>query len=168
MSETLRGALPGGRVDLGRALRRLARGTERLEVIAIAECGLPRVQAHALLAVAIMARPAMAMVARELDLAPSTVTRLLDPLVRRGLVRREADPADRRVIVLALTGPGRQVARQLGANLERAYARLASTAGSGGGRRLASAAGELVTAIERAGAAEPKRKRASPKARPRR
>lgn len=151
-------------VGLGRTLRRLARGTERLELAAMAGSGLPRVQAHALLAVASMARPAMAMVARELNLAPSTVTRLLDPLVRRRLVRREADPGDRRVIVIALTDAGRQAVRRLEGELDRAYGRVVAAAGTGGRRRLDEAARELLTAVERTATIQSKR--ASRKTRP--
>jgi DNA-binding MarR family transcriptional regulator len=134
--------------ELARTFRRLTRAAERVESQALAAAGMPRAQAHALLAVASMARPAMAMVARELDLAPSTVTRLLDPLVRRGLVRREADPDDRRVIVVALTAAGRQTAERLAIALERAYARVAAAAGAGGRRRLLSSAREILGAIE--------------------
>jgi len=143
--------------ELARTLRRLTRAAERLESAALAAAGLPRAQAHALLAVAGMARPAMAMVARELDLAPSTVTRLLDPLVRRGLVRREADPEDRRVIVVALTGAGRQAAERLAAALDRAYARVAAAAGAGGRRRLLASARELLVAVERQRPGRPSR-----------
>jgi DNA-binding MarR family transcriptional regulator len=140
------------REDLVRALRRLSRATERLESQAMAGAGLPRAQAHALLAVASMARPAMTMLARELDLAPSTVTRLLDPLVRRGLVRRGSAPDDRRVVVLDLTAAGRQAVKRLTSDLERAYARVGSAASAAGGRRrLLAAARELATALERVG-----------------
>jgi DNA-binding MarR family transcriptional regulator len=136
--------------DLSRALRRLSRAIVRLEDGAIESAGLPRAQAHALLAVATMARPAMSMLARELDLAPSTVTRLLDPLVERGLVKRDSTPEDRRVVVLDLTGAGRQMVKRLTTNLEGTYARVAAAAAeSGGRRRLIAAAKELAAVFER-------------------
>jgi DNA-binding MarR family transcriptional regulator len=152
--------------DLARALRRLSRATERLETAATAAAGLSRAQAHALLAVASMARPSMVMVARELDLAPSTVTRLLDPLVRRGMMRREADSKDRRVIMLVLTGTGKQAATRLAADLERRYVRVAAATGAGGRRRLLAAARELVDAIERLRPVDPPKKSAGAARRP--
>jgi DNA-binding MarR family transcriptional regulator len=41
------------------------------------------------------------------------VTRLLERLVRRGLARRDVDPADRRVARIRITPPGRAVLRRL-------------------------------------------------------
>jgi DNA-binding MarR family transcriptional regulator len=37
------------------------------------------------------------------------VTRLVDRLVRQGLVRRQSDPADRRVVLLGITDAGREL-----------------------------------------------------------
>jgi DNA-binding MarR family transcriptional regulator len=139
--------------DLARVMRRLVRAAERLESAAMAAGGLPRAQGQALIAIGTMARPTMAMLARELDLAPSTGTRLLDPLVRRDLVRRESDPKDRRVVVVSLTAAGRRLARELESALDRAYARVASMATEPGGRTrlpLHVAARELFQALERA------------------
>jgi DNA-binding MarR family transcriptional regulator len=46
------------------------------------------------------------MIAERLHCDPSNVTFLADRLEERGLVRRESDPADRRVKALALTAKG--------------------------------------------------------------
>jgi DNA-binding MarR family transcriptional regulator len=140
--------------DLVRAFRRLVRAVGRLEARATAEAGLARAQAHALLAVAAMGRPAMTMVARELGLAPSTVTRALDPLVRGGLLKRESAPDDRRVVVVALTAAGRQAVERLESALDLAYARVTAGAGPGSQKRFAAAARELAAAIERVRADE--------------
>lgn len=43
----------------------------------------------------------------------STVTRLLDSLVRKGYVRREHDPHDRRVVLAWLTDEGRELVGQV-------------------------------------------------------
>jgi DNA-binding MarR family transcriptional regulator len=44
-----------------------------------------------------------------LDIAPSTAGRMSDRLVGKGLIRRHRAPADRRVVQVSLTAPGRQV-----------------------------------------------------------
>lgn len=44
-----------------------------------------------------------------LDVAPSTAGRMCDRLVRKGLIRRHRARADRRVVLVAVTGSGRQV-----------------------------------------------------------
>lgn len=54
---------------------------------------------------------------RELALDPGTMTRALDRLEAKGLVRRERSTQDRRVVHLVLTDEGRQVARQVPAVL---------------------------------------------------
>ncbi len=50
-------------------------------------------------------------VAALLDVAPSTVTSVVDGLCARGLVVRGEDPYDRRRVVLSLTDTGREMVR---------------------------------------------------------
>jgi DNA-binding MarR family transcriptional regulator len=67
-------------------------------------------------------------VARSLGVAMSTATQLADRLERLGLVERRADPADRRVVRLALTEAGRSAiaehARERDARIAVAMQRL--------------------------------------------
>jgi DNA-binding MarR family transcriptional regulator len=51
--------------------------------------------------------------ARELDIDPGAMTRSLDRLEAKGLVRRERSTEDRRVVHLVLTEEGRKVARKV-------------------------------------------------------
>lgn len=51
--------------------------------------------------------------ARHLDIDPAAMTRALDRLEAKGLVRRERSATDRRVVNLHLTEVGRQVAQQV-------------------------------------------------------
>ena len=75
-------------------------------------------------------------VARLLDVAPSTVTSVVDGLCNRGLVHRGEDAKDRRRVVLSLTDHGCEmvtrgdqvVADRLGRLLERLPAADAETA----------------------------------------
>ncbi len=52
-------------------------------------------------------------IAQYLGVTPSTVTGLIDRLVRTGLVRRVEDPADRRMVRNVLTGRGLDAASKL-------------------------------------------------------
>lgn len=52
----------------------------------------------------------MAELARDLQLDPAAVTRALDRLQAKGLVRRERSASDRRVVLIELTVEGRRVA----------------------------------------------------------
>ncbi len=52
---------------------------------------------------------------RQLLLTQPSVSRLVDRLVSRGLVRKEADPGDGRGTVVCLTDPGYDLYRRIGA-----------------------------------------------------
>ena len=65
---------------------------------------------------------------RHVLLSQPALSRLVDRLADRGLVRREADPADGRGVRLALTEAGRAVQRRVGRQHARSVAR-AMTAG---------------------------------------
>lgn len=51
----------------------------------------------------------MSDLSESMGLANSTMTRMVDQLVRRGLVQRKPDDRDRRVILVGLTSKGREV-----------------------------------------------------------
>jgi DNA-binding MarR family transcriptional regulator len=61
--------------------------------------------------------------AEMLHVHPSTLTGVLQRLQRRGLVRRHADPADGRRVILSLTAKGHQLERTLAGTVEAAVGR---------------------------------------------
>jgi DNA-binding MarR family transcriptional regulator len=60
---------------------------------------------------------------RHVLLSQPALSRLVDRLAERGLVARQADPADGRGVRLALTGAGRELQRQVGRWHARSVAR---------------------------------------------
>jgi MarR family transcriptional regulator, organic hydroperoxide resistance regulator len=78
-----------------RTIRRMARSTLRAD---IALGHLTRPQMHALEAIVRHGSLSLKALSRHLALAHSTVSGIVDRLERRGLVRRETDPEDRRGI----------------------------------------------------------------------
>lgn len=62
--------------------------------------------------------------ARLAGLSPSRVSRVVEALTQQGLVRREVDPADRRVIRLAVSERGRRLRRRIDECLARCDALL--------------------------------------------
>jgi DNA-binding MarR family transcriptional regulator len=74
-------------------------------------------QAYALSALARRGPLAMGALAADLGLSVSTLTRTVDALVARSLVRRIPDPEDRRVLRVELTPRGRKLWGQLEAEL---------------------------------------------------
>ena len=59
----------------------------------------------------------LASLARELSIDPGAMTRSLDRLAAKGLLRRERSSEDRRVVHLVLTDEGRKVAKEVPAVL---------------------------------------------------
>src|SRR5205085_10935667 len=60
---------------------------------------------------------------RHVLLSQPALSRLVDRLAERGLIARQADPADGRGVRLALTGAGRELQRQVGRRHARGVAR---------------------------------------------
>lgn len=64
---------------------------------------------------------------RHVLLSQPALSRLVDRLAERGLIQRRPDPADRRSVLLALTGPGRALQRQVGRRHARSVASALTT-----------------------------------------
>jgi DNA-binding MarR family transcriptional regulator len=70
-------------------------------------------QYRALVVLAARGPQGTAELAAALAVTPSTVTRLCDRLVRKGLVRRHRQAGDRRAVRIALTGAGRDLVAEV-------------------------------------------------------
>lgn len=66
-------------------------------------------QYRALVVLASRGPQKVADIATELGVAPSTGTRMVDRLIRKGLIRRQRSSTDRRAVRLTLTVAGRQL-----------------------------------------------------------
>ncbi len=69
-------------------------------------------QYRALVVLASRGPQRMVDLATALGVTPSTAGRMCDRLVRKGLIRRHRARADRREVLVSVTGPGRQVVDQ--------------------------------------------------------
>ena len=72
-------------------------------------CGISVSQCYALEAIHRHGPISMNQLADKLCLKISTVTRILEPLIKKGFVRRQEDPHDRRIRTVRLTEPGEAV-----------------------------------------------------------
>ena len=61
---------------------------------------------------------------RELDLAISTLTRIIDVLVRDGIVSRQSSAQDRRKVCVTLTKKGRNLAERLKSHTEQFWTKI--------------------------------------------
>lgn len=84
--------------------------------------------------------------ARELGVAPSTVTRMCDRLVRKGLIRRVLREDDRRPIWLCLTETGRDLVGTIMRERRDELERVVTAAGLTSSRRTLQLLQKFVTA----------------------
>ncbi len=87
--------------------------------------------------------------ASRLAVTPPTITGIIDRLVRLALVRREEDPADRRLVRNFLTGEGENVCDRLEHNAEQYMHRILTEMSPGEVESLASGLRAFIGASER-------------------
>jgi DNA-binding MarR family transcriptional regulator len=90
--------------------------------------------------------PRMGEVAARLHIAPRSLTDLADPLEEAGLLRRTADPGNRRSVLLELTPAGEGVLEELGRRSRASAAEAFAVLGPGDRGRLL----DLLRRVERA------------------
>ncbi len=106
-------------------------------------------QLYCLRAIAAKAGPAKTThLARQLQVTAPTMTRTVDTLVERGLVARQADPADRRTIGLMLTEPGRGLMRRYQAEIDERLQGLIAHLSPAQKKRLLAAAADLAAILD--------------------
>ncbi len=103
--------------DLQRAMAELVKKYQFRDRDESVGWGLSVSQAYALRALHERGPLAMGELAAELHLKLSTITRIVDSLVEKGMARRASDPSDRRVCRLALSAKGRSLWRRVEAAL---------------------------------------------------
>ena len=94
---------------LARSLLAITPFFGRIAWRAAQECGVGSPERCKLLFVLKAGPMRVGLAAQHLKLSPAAVTELVEPLVAEGSVRREADPEDRRAVVVGLTADGRRL-----------------------------------------------------------
>ena len=113
--------------------RRLQRNLECCDRGLVGCCGLTVAQSYALLALQELGTATMNEFAAEMRLHGTTMTRMVDALVDKGMVQRTPDPEDRRIVRVALSPAGQDMVGKL----QEAKRRLLSAelAGFSGGEQ---------------------------------
>jgi len=104
------------------ALHRATHATLHALTTALADLDLPAADIDVLAILADGAGRTVGALATATATRPSTLTSLLDRLIKRGYIARELDPADRRSFLISLTPAGRAAAEHAAAaiaDLER-------------------------------------------------
>jgi DNA-binding MarR family transcriptional regulator len=87
-------------------------------------------------------------ISRELSHDKGSVTRLIDQLEERGLLKRQRDPGDRRVVFLALTPAGRAAVNRLVPKIVAYFNTLLSTFSPQEAKLLVQLLTKLKTALQ--------------------
>ncbi|MHB8351077.1 MAG: MarR family winged helix-turn-helix transcriptional regulator [Thermoplasmata archaeon] len=88
-------------------------------------------------------------IATALDISPASATELIDRLQRRGLVRRSADPLDRRSTVVTLTAAGTRMERWAAGRVQRMAREISRELGPDGRAALEHASSLVEGALLR-------------------
>ena len=99
--------------SIGFLMRRVLSSILQLADAQLAEQGLTYVQWLPLYKLSLCADANNSTLAKDLGMDPASITRALDRIEAKGLLRRERSTTDRRVVHLTLTEEGRQVAKQV-------------------------------------------------------
>ncbi len=122
--------------DLAELISRVARRLRRGSLAHLGPLGLTMAQARALRSLS-HGPLHMTEIAAHLEVVPRTVTPMVDGLEAAGLVRRRADPVDRRSVLVETTPGGRRLLSRL-AEARRATAAQAFSSLSDAERRALS------------------------------
>ncbi len=96
--------------------RRLQRDLECCDRGLVGCCGITVAQSNALLALQQLGTATMNEFALEMRLHGTTMTRMADALIEKGLVVRTPDPEDRRIVRVGLSPVGQEMAERLAAS----------------------------------------------------
>jgi len=102
-----------GQVDLRvlSAIRRIIRSVDLYSRELATKARVTSPQLACLLAIAEKEKTTATIISRQVFLSPSTIVGILDRLEAKGLVRRQRDANDRRVITITITEEGKRLAR---------------------------------------------------------
>jgi DNA-binding MarR family transcriptional regulator len=92
--------------------------------VTIQELGVTASQGYILLALPEMDSISMNDLSIKMRLANSTMTRMIDQLVQKGMVNREPDSQDRRIVLIRLTGQGLDVRNRLQNTLQDLFSQV--------------------------------------------
>jgi len=100
-------------INLQRQVYRLVREYELCDQMCTGQYRVTASQGYTILTLPESESMTMNALSEAMGLANSTMTRMVDQLVDKGFVRREADGEDRRVVRVSLTAQGQETRRNL-------------------------------------------------------
>ncbi len=136
--------------EVGEVVQRLTRLLQLFERDQIKVYGITSSQCYTLLEIERSSGLTMNELSTKMNLDTSTMTRIMDNLVRDGLVKRVRDKGDRRFVVVQLTEQGQECAQKLRASIEKYYCDIITAIPVGQVDQVLASVNTLLTAFEKA------------------
>lgn len=136
--------------EVGEMVQKLVRVFQLFERDQIKVHGFTTSQCYVLLEISKAAALTMGELSEKMNLNISTMTRVLDNLVRDKYVLRDRDESDRRVVVLSLTDKGREAVEVLNKSVNEYYRKIIQNIPEGQFDAIFKSVGTLLEAFEKA------------------
>lgn len=135
--------------DVGIMVRRLVRMFQLFERDQIKVHGFTTSQCYTLLEIQKVNQIAMNELSDKMNLNSSTMTRILDTLVRDGYIDRQKSAEDRRLVLVSLTAKGAESANKLNHTVNSYYKKVIESIPSGKLEDVLLSADVLIHAFEK-------------------
>jgi len=136
--------------DVGDLVRKLVRTFQLFERDQIKIYGFTSTQCYSLLEIWKSESISMSELSEKMNLNSSTMTRILDNLVRDGYILREKSEEDRRLVLVSLSEKGKESAETLNETVNAYYKKIIMNIPSGQLEEVLTSANVLVDAFTKA------------------
>lgn len=134
--------------EVGEMVQKLVRMFQLFERDQIKVHGFTSSQCYSLLEILKSGSLTMNELSDRMNLDSSTMTRVIDKLVRDELINRERDEADRRIVLVALTEKGKEAALMLNSSVNEYYKKITANLPEGTIDEVLRAVSILIKAFE--------------------
>jgi DNA-binding MarR family transcriptional regulator len=136
--------------EVGEMVQKLVRVFQLFERDQIKIHGFTSSQCYTLIEILKAKSLTMNELSDKMNLDSSTMTRVIDKLVRDDLIRRERDDSDRRIVLVSLTDKGGEAANKLSSSVNEYYRKIISSMPLGKMDEVLSSVAILLKAFEAA------------------
>ncbi|MDP4090217.1 MAG: MarR family transcriptional regulator [Bacillota bacterium] len=136
--------------EVGEMVQKLVRVFQLFERDQIKVHGFTSSQCYTLIEILKAGNLTMNELSDKMNLDTSTMTRVIDKLVRDGYIERDRDEADRRVVIVTLTDKGRESTEELSASVNEYYKKIISNIPLGKVDDILNSISVLLKAFEKA------------------
>lgn len=136
--------------DVGELVRKMVRLFQLFERDQIKIHGFTTTQCYTLLELEKSGSITMNELSDRMNLSSSTMTRIMDNLVRDGYIERQKSSEDRRLVIVSLSDKGLSSAKTLNASVNHYYQRVIENMPTGKLDEVLQSANLLIQAFEKA------------------